>query len=193
MNNLLSCPTDCDTGIELGALPVEQNCISYDLQLSEVSDLFILPDGATDFLASWAGGTPTQVSGAIDNTNTDNTKAKHLVGIGDVPEYAADSIDYPKGQSKEGTKTYTLNFTYYQMDNVSYATLRALQCGWTGFKFRYADRAGHIYGVAAGGLVPASVKVTFPKGRGNTSYNVAQITITWQADGDPERRPNPIA
>lgn len=192
-NQFFACP-GCDEDNLLPAIPADQEgCESREL--SEVSDLYIIPEEAEDITASWST-TPTYVSGTIDNTETDNTKAKHLVGIGEVPEPTFTEATFPKGVTKDVDGTYTLNFTYYNLaggtqKNQGYDFVRKLQCGWTGFTFYYGDRSDFIYG-KAGGIVPSKVKVVLPKGTG-ASLNNAIIRISWKADVDPDRKINPIA
>jgi hypothetical protein len=191
MNNFLTgCPEDCDDVLLYPAIPAEQNCTSYPQTLAEVSDLFLVPDGAPDIFATFSG-TPTYVADSVDNTVTDNTASKWLVGIGSIPASEKTETPYPKGKSKTTKRVYTLTFTYYQLDALSYAFLQKVQCGAVNFTFYYADMGDWVYGIA-GGIVPDFVDVDFPKGTGTTP-NQAVITLKWSADGDPLRRVNPFA
>ena len=192
INNFLTgCPADCDDVVLLPAIPEEQGCTSYDQELSQVCDLYIIPDGAADIFADWAT-TPTYVADSIDNTDTTNAKAKHIVGIGGVPEPTVQELEYPKLKTKVDEGLYLLEYRVLQMSGGQYDFLRKLQCGSTAFTFYYGDLADFVYG-KAGGIVPASVRVVFPKGAANTDRNQAIVRITWRADGDPDRRTNPVA
>lgn len=193
INNILTgCPADCDEDNLLPAIPETQDCTSYAQTLSQISDLYIIPDTAgIDVFTNWAT-TPTATVGAIDNTVTDNSKAKWLVGIGGLPAPEKTTTDYPKLKRKNDERLYTISFRILNLVDAQYDFLRQIQCGWTGFTFYYADLAGYAYGIA-GGLVPEFVDVDFPKGEGNTDKNVAVITLQFRADGDPERRANPLA
>lgn len=192
-NEFFACAA-CDEDTLLPAISADQEgCETREL--SEVSDLYIIPEEASDITASWST-TPTYVSGSIDNTETDNTKAKHLVGIGTVGEPTSTEVPFPKGVTKNVDGTYTLEFNFYNLaggtqKNQGYDLARKMQCGWLGFTFYYGDRADFIYG-KAGGIVPSKVVVVFPKGSG-TAVNVAIIRISWKADVDPDRKINPIA
>jgi len=184
----VTCPSDCDTDVQLPAIADEQNCTTYDITLSQVRDLYIIPTGAT-FPMDWAGG--TAVAGAIDNSVTDNTKTKHLVGIGGVAEPEETIDQYPDGKTRVTKADYSLVMRILQLDDQNYEFLRAMQCGWTGFTILYGDRADKIFG-KDGGIVIKSVRVVFPKGDGEDDRNHAVITIVWEAKGDPERKTNPL-
>jgi hypothetical protein len=191
MNNLIACPADCATELLLPAILAEQDCTNYDQYYSQVSDLYIIPDGAADIFASWST-TPTLVSGAIDNTVADNSKAKWLVGIGSVPPSEKISTIYPKGKTRITKRTYTLTFKVLNMSAAQREFLRKLQCGSTDFAFYYGDRADFVYGKAAG-LLPKSIDVDMPQEGDEDSRQYANIIITWEANGDAERRTNPAA
>lgn len=192
LNNILTgCPADCDDDNLLPAIDVNQDCTSYPQTLSQVSDLYIIPTAADDIMASWST-TPTAVTDAIDNTIEDNTKAKWLVGIGGIAAPDKTTTDYPKLKRKNDERLYTLTFRVLNLSDAQYNFLRQLQCGWTGFTFYYGDLADYVYGIA-GGLVPEFIDVDFPKGEGNSDKNVGILTLQWRADGDPERRVNPLA
>lgn len=190
-NTFLTCPADCDDELLLGAIPVEQDCTSYDIEQSQVAGIIIVPAGAPDPFASFST-TPTYVAASIDNTVTDNSKSKHLVVIGGIAAPEKQRIEYPKGKSKNGDRTYTLLARHFQLSGGGYETTKQFQCGWTGFTFYYYDRAGLVYG-KQGGIVPSFADADFPKGEGEADRNYALLTIQWKADGDPIRKPNPFA
>lgn len=190
-NTFLSCSSDCDAELLFPAIPAEQDCTNYSVELSQVSDLYIIPTGAGDIFASWST-TPTAVANAIDNTEALNAKAKWLVGIGGIGAPEKATTEYPKLKSKTTSRVYTLEMTILQMTGGMYEFLRKMQCGTTSFKFYYADIAGFVFG-KAGGITPSFVDVDFPKGAGNADTNRAVLTLKFEADGDPDRKPNPLA
>lgn len=193
LNSILTgCPADCDEDNLLPAIPESQDCTSYPQTLSQISDLYIMPNtSGVDVFTDWAT-TPTATASAIDNTVTDNSKAKWLVGIGELPAPEKTTTEYPKLKRKNDERLYSISFRVLNLVDAQYDFLRQIQCGWTDFTFYYADLAGFAYGIA-GGLVPEFVDVDFPKGGGNTDKNVGVITLQFRADGDPERRANPLA
>lgn len=190
MNSFLSCPTDCSTPLLLPAIEQVQNCTNYKQAFSQISDLIIVPDGAPDPLDLTGAPDAALVAASIDNMNVDNTKSRHIVGEGGVaaPEKITD--EYPKRQSRTVFRTYTLTFNIKNLTDAQYEFLRALQCGWTGFSFYYANVGGHLFG-DAGGILPASVDVDFPLAEGRDDKEIATLTITWDADGDPPRYNKP--
>ena len=189
----ITCPDDCTDVNLLPAITAEQDCTGYEQTLSQVCDLYILPSLTADIFTDWNDGTSNAAQDdgvGIDNANTDNTKAKWLVGIGGVAEPAETVTEYPKLQRKVSERLYTLTFRVLDLVQTQYDFLRQLQCGDTGFKFYYGDLAGFVYGIQ-GGLSPLSVDVDFPKGGANTDKNAADITLTWRSNGDPDRNENP--
>lgn len=187
---LTGCPADCDDVLTFPAIPEEQDCTSYDLLLSQVSDLYIKPNGATNPLGSWST-TPTAVSGAIDNTDTTNAKCKWLVGEGSIGEPTEVIGEYPKRKKKVTERVYQLVFNVKNLVDAQYNFLRAMQCGATDFTFWYGDLADKIFGLS-GGIAPEFVTVRFPKGGGKDDKSQATLILEWTADGDPERRTNPL-
>lgn len=192
--SLITCPADCATDNVWPAIPVEQECPSYEQSLSQVSGLIIIPTGAPDVFDDWAGDNPTQVyvNDSVDNTLADNTAAKWLIGIGGVADPEEILLPYPLLQEVVVERTYTLTFRVLNLGNTMYDFLTKLQCGALNFTFYYNDlglqnsNTKYVYGVD-GGLVPYSVDVDFPKGGGNDDRNFADIIITWKAKGDPDR------
>lgn len=193
-NSFLTCPADCNDDLQLGALDVDQDCTNYDLTDSQVCDLLIVPDSATTDPITWEDADPFEATvdlAEIDNQSIDGTKSKLISGIGGIDEPEVEIIEYPKKKTKVGNRIYTLIFEVKNLSDDQYNTLRQFQCGWTSFKFRYADLGGFLYGGSTG-IIPKSTNCTFPKGAGNTDKNFARITITWEADGDPDRNYSPF-
>ena len=191
-NSFYVCPEDCDDVLLFPAIAADQDCTNYEQGLSQISDIYIIPDGADDIFASWST-TPTYVADSIDNTAGDNTKAIHLVVEGSLPAPEKTTDDYPKGKKKTTNRLYTISANMKNLVAANYALLQAIQCGATGFTFYYADRAGFVYG-KAGGIVPEFIDADLPKGGGLTDKNIGTITLQFSSKtGDPQRRTNPIA
>lgn len=192
MNSFLTCPADCDSTLTLGAIDVNQDCTSYQQKYSQICDLIIMPDGATEPL-DWTGApTVTAVTGEVDNADTVGGKSKHLVGEGGIaaPEKVVD--EYPKRKTKTSFRTYTLTFVVKNLGDDQYDFLRQLQCGDTQFVIWYANVGGHIFG-GANGVDIDSIDVDFVYSEGRDDKEQATIIITWEADGDPERGNAPAA
>jgi len=192
---LTGCPADCDDQLLYPAIAQDQSCTNYPQGRSQIGHLILRPTGAPDPFTTWgstSAATPTAVSGAIDNTNNLNAKAKYLAGRGEIAVPDKTTLEYPNLKSRLTDKRYTLVFTHYQLDAATYEYLRQVQCGNLNFKFYYGDLAGYVYGIADG-LVPDFISVRFPKGNGDTDRNTAVISLSWKATGDPQRRANPLA
>jgi hypothetical protein len=192
LNQYLDCPDDCDTSVLLPAISQEQDCTSYPQKDSQVCDLFITPDGAEEPFDWTVPLVPTVVTGAIDNTEALNAKTKRIVGTGGVDAPDEQVQAYPKQQEKVTKRTYTVVFNIHNVDLAHYNFGRALQCGDTGFTFWYANLAGNLYG-GENGIRPKSVKAEMPLGAGAEDKEIITVTIVWEADGDPDRTPNPLA
>lgn len=183
-----TCPADCDEFVQLPAIPENQDCTAYDTKKAQICDLYLMPDGATNPLASWST-TPTAVAGAIDNTVTDNTKCKWLVGKGVVTSEEV-RVAYPKGKSKISEIKYTLSFDVFDIAN-HYTFLTSLQCGDTSINFWYGDLADYIYGLS-GGIVPEELFAKNTSGGGDEDTSKWTITVKWTGNADPQRRTNPL-
>jgi len=148
--SLITCPTDCATDNVWPAIPVEQDCPSYEQTLAQVCDLIIVPTIATDIWDDWSGDYPTPafVLGSIDNTVADNTKAHRMTGIGGVAEPESVVLQYPKLQERIDEETYTLTHRIMNMSNTQNDMLDKLECGALNFTFWYLDLAGAGAGAA---------------------------------------------
>lgn len=186
--SLITCPTDCATDNVWPAIPVEQDCPSYEQTLAQVCDLIIVPTIATDIWDDWSGDYPTPafVLGSIDNTVADNTKAHRMTGIGGVAEPESVVLQYPKLQERIDEETYTLTHRIMNMSNTQNDMLDKLECGALNFTFWYLDLGGYVYGYE-GGIVPYSVTVQRPHGAGNDDRLFADIIITWKSTMEPDR------
>jgi hypothetical protein len=192
INTWLDCPNDCDTAVLLPAISQEQDCTSYPQKDSQVCDLVIQPDGADAPFDFTVPLVPTVVALAIDNTEALNAKSKRIVGTGGVDAPDEQEQAYPKQQTRVVKRIYTLVFNIHNLDAAHYAFGQALQCGDTGFTFWYANLAGNLFGGVTG-IRPKSVKAVMPLGAGNEDKEIITVTIMWEADGDPDRTPSPLA
>lgn len=192
LNSFLTCPADCDTALVLGATDTNQDCTSYKQRYSQLYSLVIQPDAASAPLDWTSAPAVTEVANEIDNSDTTGNKSKRLVGEGEVPVPEKVTDEYPGRKNRTSFRTYTLTHTIKNLSDEQYDLLRQLQCGYTGFKIWYDTVGGWIYG-GANGIDISSIDVDFPKGGGRDDKELAVITITWEADGDPARGNSPFA
>lgn len=196
INSFTTCPADCDDNNLLPAIPVIQDCASYEQVRSQVHTLYLMPQvGGTPSADPFTNfsTTPTVTSGAVANGNTDNTKAKFLVGEGGVAEPTETILEYPLLNEKVTDRAYQLVFNIKNLVQAQYDFLLQVQCGNIDLTFYYASGMGAtqwVYG-KQGGIEPKKVTVTFPKGAGKDDRDLAVIKIDWLATGDPDRRINP--
>ena len=74
----ITCPDDCADVLLFNAIAADQRC-GIKPKLSQITDLFVTPDGG-DVPFTISGSTASAVSGAIDNTVSDNSKTFQLYG-----------------------------------------------------------------------------------------------------------------
>jgi len=192
LQSFYTCPTDCDTDLNLPAIPAEQDCTSYDQLDSQICDLVIVPEGASNPFDFTTPTDPTLVVDGIDNSVTDNSKAKQLVGEGGIAEPEVEEQEYPKNKDKVVKRIYTLEMTFKNMVQAQYEFFQALQCGWTGFTFYYGNLAGKLFGDVTDGITPKSVDCVMPLGAARGDKQLAIVRITWEASGDPDRFNSPL-
>lgn len=188
----VTCPSACGGTLNYGALPSDPNCVSVP-PLSEISDIYIQPTGATAPFDWTTPTAPTAVSGAIDNTTTDNSKTKHLVVVGNQGDPEETIYNGPKGTTVVGLRRYTIEGRTPITAQSIYDFLKQIQCNNLNFVFWFGTRGGYLFGGATG-INPASSNARFPKEEGNEGYENGIIILEYETDnGDPPRVPNPLA
>lgn len=197
ISSFTTCPADCDDDNLLPAIPAIQDCASYDQDKSQVHTLYIMPQvggvASADPFTNFAT-TPTATASAVDNTVTDNTKAKFVVGEGGVTSSEV-KLDFPMNTSKVIEREYTLDMDFKMLTQEMYAFWQQVQCGNIDLTFYYASGMSTnqwVYG-KQGGIPPKEMSVTFVKGKGKDDRDVVNLKAIWLAKGDPDRRINPLA
>ena len=119
------CPAVCDDTLDLPAIDANQDCITIVYKKSQICGLVIQPTTGTGSLPA-APGTdwddPTFWSTAIDNTVTDNSAFKYVVGIGGLPAAEKTEIELPKNKVHALDRTYTITFSVRNLtDNHSHS------------------------------------------------------------------------
>ena len=171
-------------GVQLGELPEDSECgCLIAPPLSQICGVVILPNGAKSPL-DWTN--KSDIESTIDNTVNNNTRGKWLLGIGEIAEPQEIIAELGRTYIKYARRVYTLVHEVPICDQITYNFLLKLQTNWTGFNFWYYTVGCHFYG-KSGGIRPAYVTVTFPKGRGEEDVEIGNVKITWYADGDPLR------
>ena len=188
----VTCPSACGGTLNYGALPTDPDCVAVP-PLSEISDIYIQPTGATAPF-DWSTPTaPTAVSGAIDNTDTANAKTKHLVVIGNQGDPEETLYNGPKGSEVVSKRRYTINARAPITSQNIYDFLKQIQCNNLNFVFWFGTRGDYLFGGAAG-ISPAASNARFPKVEGNDGVEEGVLVLSYDSDnGDPPRTPNPLA
>lgn len=183
--------TACDT-LNLGAIPTDQNCLLVP-PLSQVSDLYIQPDGATAPF-DWTSGSPAEpMTSGIDNSVTDNSASKWLVGKGGVVAPEETVYTGPKLKKKIVRRLYTLNFEVEVTNDDQRDFLRQLQSGWSEFVFWIGTLGNNLFG-DENGITPSFVNAQLPLDPGDEDYEKGTIIIEYYSvKGDPPRYANPLA
>lgn len=182
MNSFLTLP-DCGDDLTLTAIDVNQDCTLYDQVFSQICGVILMPNTAsavpdwTD-VDSWAT--------VIDNSLANNSKGKYLVGEGEIEEPDGDTAEYPKRQLRILNRVYTLDLTIKNLSDAQYEFLRAMQNGWTGFKFWIETVGGRLLG-GSSGIAPVLVNVSFLYSGGRNDREEAVLTLQYESDGDPPR------
>ncbi len=186
----ITCPADCGDELVFPAIAADQTC-GISPKLSQIINLYITPDGGTiPFTIS--GSNASAVSGAIDNTVTDNSKTFQLYGKGGIEPAEKITYEAPEGAVLTIARDYTLNFEVVPTEAALYNYLRHLQCGNTNFTFGYGNVSNELF-YTTGGIKPKTVDVDFTHGAGSTDFQSANIIITFRTlNGDPPRFTNPL-
>lgn len=150
---------------------------------SQIRALLILPDGAP-FPDDWTLG--ADVEGIVDNTVTDNTKGKWLIGKGELPAPEEISIRAGKGDRRLGGRIYRLRFEVNTALDTSYEFVRQFQKKYRAFSFWFATKGGRLIGGATG-IRPRFVTAHFPYGGQAQDREKGILIIEWLADGDASR------
>lgn len=186
----ITCPADCTTDVQLQAIAADQSCVLIP-DYSQVKDLVITPNGAPQPFDFALAPVVTYTALSIDNAVADNSKSKHLVGMGGVAESEEREVELPDRQTAVASRKYTLIHKVSVKEDAVYNLLRQIQCGWTGFTFNYANVGGHIFG-DSGGIKPLSVTAKLPLADGKDDTEEGIIVIVYEAKGDPRRGTWPL-
>lgn len=191
--SIINCPTDCATDNVWPAIPVDQDCTSYEQTLSQIYELVIVPEEADDIWdGTWTSGypEPTFLLNSIDNTTTDNSTAKIVVGTGGMDEPEEHLLQYPGLQERVEEETYTLRHRVPNMSDAMYDFFDKLECGSLNYKVFFTDLAGFVYGFD-GGIAPKKVTIERPHGAGNDDRLFAEIVMVWDAQNMLDRAIKP--
>jgi len=148
---------------------------TYRQRRSEVYGLLMLPTGAEppgnwENIADWVN--------TVDNTNTNDTKAKYMVGIGSFLPDTQVEVSLAGGRLVENReRTYRLNMAVLNIDDGHTAFCRKLQTNARRFTFWLITLGDRLVG-GPSGIRPQRVNADFVLASGNNSREVWNITFT---------------
>ncbi len=166
----------------LPELPTSFDCGLSPL-LSQVCGLLILPKGAPP-PASWVSA--SAMSAIIDNTVTDNSAGKWIVGRGGIERPEETIISLGKRTRVIAERLYTLDYEINIRPNGVYNFMQALQTGYRNFNFWYNTMGGRLFG-GPNGICPDFVTAWAEYGDEPDEVERGFIQLQWYADGSPLR------
>lgn len=156
------------------AIATCQDGTTYVQRRSEVYGLLILPTGATppgswENIADWVN--------TVDNTETDDSKAKYMVGIGSfVPDNTVE-VSLSGGRFVENReRTYRLNMAVLNIDDGHSALCRKWQMNSRRFTFWLITNGDRLVG-GTNGIRPLRVNADFVLASGDNAREVWNITF----------------
>ena len=188
----ISFPTDCDGTLDFPALPDYSNeCIPIPGK-SQINEIYITPDGATDGF-NYSGGDPTLTVGGFDNSVTDNSKSKFLPCSGGMDAPEPEIWEGPKEIDTVISRRYQLNLEIPYETIAEYLYLKHFQGNYRKYIVRFGDLDGWLFG-GENGIRPFFVDAQFPKENSRTGRKICTLLIDFVTkDGDPPAHPNPMA
>lgn len=166
--------TLCDSW-NIPAISTCQDEPTYRQRRSEISAILMLPHGATppgnwENLSDWVN--------TIDNTETDDSKGKYLVGIGSFLPDTLTEVSLAGGRMVENReRTYRLNMAVLNIDDGHTAFCRKLQTNARRFNFWLITIGDRLIG-GPSGMKPQRVNADFVLASGRDSREVWNLTFT---------------
>lgn len=181
-----SCPTDCTStlpSVSFGSCPAEVTD-----ELSEIGEIFL------DDLTTTGGeggdeldftNLPQNVTGAAPGWYG---SAKQLFVIGDLPAADSPTRTIHKGWVKTLPKTWTMTVDILDATDENYAFVRSLQCGQK-VGLAWKTNGGYVYG----SVIATVTSADWVLARGEDSYAIGQIVLTFKGRCLPTRAEDPEA
>lgn len=182
-----TCPTNCESAT-LPAVSFADCAFGVTDELSEIGEIFL--DDLT--MTGGEGGDefgfanlPTDVTGAAPGWYG---SAKRLYVIGDLPASEGTTRTLPKGWVKKGNSTWTLTADIMDATDENYAFVRSLQCGQR-VGLAWKTNGGYVYG----SVVATVTSSDWVLARGEDTYAIGQIVLTFKGSCLPTRAEDPEA
>lgn len=174
--------TQCGN-VEIPALAQCQDTTTYLQLRAQVSGLLILPIGATP-PDDWE--TANDWAGAVDNSTTDNSTAKYLVGRGSFLPNGVVEVNLAGGRAVETREHfYRLAFSVLNTNDGHADFARKLQRGIRDFDMWVQTVGDRIIG-GPEGMRPYFVNADFLFSEGNNDRETILITMDFAFDNFPD-------
>jgi len=163
--------------IALPAFATDPDCVAYTQKRSQVTSLIVFPWLATK-PTDWT--VPGDWAGLIDNTNTDDTKAKKIVGIGSFVR--ASSTDLVLASERRRVifdRVYELRFRVLNMLDGHITFAKKLQCDFKNYEIFLETVGGRLLG-QEGGIRPFFVDAFIPFEGENISLEYIEIVMQFR-------------
>lgn len=183
--DLITCP-----GGSLGAMGAMDISCDPNLNQSEINSLILVHPTLGTPITNW-GASLVIGDFTIDNADATNVDQKRVFGQGDMPASEVVTVITNNFNENVLTRKYTLNFSVYDINAVTYDYFRKLQCSTVKPLLYFTTVAQKIKG-KDGGIVLTSFKVDTPLERGPESVERIDIIATWEAKTSPDSYDSPL-
>jgi len=170
---------DCKR-VFIPAITADQNT-QLPPRLSEICGLLVLPLGSAG-PTDWTDG--NAVEETSDNTVIDNSKAKWIIGRGEMQAPEDIVVEMGKDERRIARRLYALEFEVNVRCDPELSFLKAFQRNYRAFRFWFATRGNRFLG-GTNGIYPKFVTAWSPFLRDDLERGF--IRIEWYADGAPTR------
>lgn len=128
---------------------------------------------------------------AIDNSSALSTKAKQLVGVGNVSTAAPSTRQMPGHKQSMGEAVSTLSFKLMSLPDSIYDFLNNLRATASLPRIWLVTVGGKMFGGPAG-IELDSLSIPFALAEGVDSYEEQVVTMNWKAKTAPLRIASPV-
>lgn len=169
-------PGLCDD-MPLPDFSTEQDCTTYDQELSEVCGLIVVPDGAS-IPTNWQSFPDWNTVLLPKIVNTNPAKAHYLVGIGSFLPTEKTTLILAGGRVEENREhRYRLNLSVKNMHDGHAEFARSLMANKKDFTFFLHTMGDRVIG-GPEGMNPVFVDAEFPFGSGESTEQITIIIDT---------------
>jgi len=177
---------DACTDITLPAIESNQHCVLQP-RLSQVVGLLILPCGVAG-PNDWTQ--QTDMEGLVDNTVSDNSAAKWLIGKGGVNDPEPVEVSVGKVDTVIARRIYSMEFELSVAPDTHYTFIQKLQRQYNNFNFWFGTLGGRVIGGPKG--IKAKYLDAFVRyGAGEEDTEIGIINLEWWPDGEANRTDMP--